>query len=213
MKPLGWFTALLLAAGALSAVAAGEGVPPGDTTIARAVQRLVLPDGRALPEAVNWLGQAFPGQIVLALVVALLLLRRGHRGEALLVAATLPLRLLNGALKALFDSPRPTADVVKVIERADGLGFPSGHASGAVLFYGAPIVVAPRLLRSPTACRVFRLVCGTMILLAGLSRVAVGAHWPSDVLGGFLWGGVLLTALLLTFDRSTGRQHPGRQSA
>ena len=207
-----WIAPLLLAAVALSLVAAGDGTVPGDVAVAQAVQRAMLPTGRGLAEAVNWLGQAFPGQIVLALVFALLLLRAGHRAEALRVAMTWPLRLLNGALKALVDSPRPTGDVVEVLERADGLGFPSGHASGAVLFYGALIAVAPCLVRSPTACRLFRLACAAMIVLVGLSRVTVGAHWPSDVLGGFLWGGVLL-ALLLAIYRVALERRRERSSA
>ncbi len=199
MTSLHWLAPLLLAAVGLSLVAAGDCAVPCDVAAAQAVQRAMLPGGRGLAQAVNWLGQAFPGQIVLVLLFALLLLRSGHRAEALLVAATLPLRLLNGALKALVGSPRPTADAVEVLERANGLGFPSGHASGAVLFYGALIAVAPCLFRSPTACWVFRLACAAMIVLVGLSRVAVGAHWPSDVGGGYLWGGVLLALLLTTY--------------
>ena len=200
MTSLRWLAPLLLAAVGLSLVAAGDGVVPGDVAVAQAVQRAMLPAGRGLVEAVNWIGEAYSGRIVLLLVFALILMRYRHRAEALLVAATLPLRLLNGALKALVGSPRPTGDVVEVLERADGLGFPSGHASGAVLFYGALIAVAPCLFRSPTVCWVFRLACAAMIVLVGVSRVAVGAHWPSDVLGGYLWGGLLL-ALLLTIYR------------
>ena len=198
--------ALLGAVAALSAVAAGDGILPGDVPLARAIQRAIMPEGRGLVEAVNWLGQAFPGTAALTLVAAALLLRRSRPAAALLVAATLPLRLVNPGLKAIFDSPRPTEGIVHVTERAEGLGYPSGHALGAVLFYGALIAVAPCLVGSPRARRLLRVVCLLLILATGVSRVASGAHWPSDVLGGYLWGGVLLAALL-AFQRIARGPH------
>ena len=90
-------------------------------------------------------------------------------------------------------------------ERAEGLGYPSGHALGAVLFYGALIAVAQCFVGSPRARRLLRVVCLLLILATGVSRVASGAHWPSDVLGGYLWGGVLLAALLACERIARGR--------
>lgn len=186
---------LLLAAVALSLAAAGDGVLPGDVAVARAVQRVVLPWGADLVRALTWLGRAFPGTLALTVLVVAVLLRKRRTGAAVLVAATLPLRLVNPVLKALIDSPRPTASAVQLRERAEGLGFPSGHASGALLFFGAVIVVAPLLVANRRACQLLRLGAGLMILATGVARVASGAHWPSDVLGGVLWGGLLLSLL------------------
>ena len=199
---------LLAPALVLSALAAGDGVLAGDEAVARAIQRLVLPEGRSLVEAINWLGQAWPGAVTLTLFVAGLLAARRCYAEALVVAATLPLRLVNPLLKGLVDSPRPTEDLVRVIERANGAGFPSGHATGAMLFYGAVIAVAPSLIRSPRWTLGLRLVAALMILAVGVSRVAVGAHWPSDVLGGYLWGGVLLAILLGVSRTIRGTKRP-----
>ena len=190
---------LVLAAVLLSAFAAGNGVLPGDIAIARAVQAAVLPGGLGVVQAINWLGSAMPGALVVTLAVAGLLLYRTHRLEAGVIAATLPLRLANGALKDLFASARPDAGAVRVIEQAHGQGYPSGHASGAVLLYGATVVLAPCLTRHPSRRRLIRVGAVLMIAAAGVSRVAVGAHWPSDVLGGYLWGGVLLGLLLLLY--------------
>ena len=198
--------ALLGAVAALSVAAAGDGVLPGDVAVARVIQGAAMPDGRRLVAAVNWLGQAFPGTAALTLVAVSLLVRARRPAAALLVAATLPVRLVNPGLKALFDSPRPTEEVVRVTERAAGLGYPSGHALGAVLFYGALIAVAPCLVQSPRARRLLRLTCLLLILATGLSRVASGAHWPTDVLGGYLWGGVLLAALLAVERIARGRR-------
>ena len=209
MTPRRLLPLLLLApAVALSVLAAGDGVLPGDAGVARAVQWAVLPEGRGVVEALNWLGQAWPGAVVLTLAVAAVLAGRRCATEAIVVAATLPLRLLNPLLKDLVDSPRPTADLVQVIERADGGGFPSGHASSAILFYGALFAVAPALTTSAWLRRLLRIAAVAMILAAGVARVAVGAHWPTDVLGGYLWGGVLLTLLLSAYRLARRRAAP-----
>ncbi len=207
MKSSPWLlpSLLLVPAVALSVLAAGDGVLPGDVGAARAIQRLVLPEGRRLAEAINWIGQAWPGAVVLTLVAAAILAVRRCATEAVVVAATLPLRLLNPLLKYLVDSPRPTADLVQILERADGSGFPSGHASSAILFYGALFAVAPKLSASAWLRRSVRAVAIAMILAASVARVAVGAHWPTDVLGGYLWGGFVL-ALLLTAYRLARRR-------
>lgn len=189
-------TLLLVAAVLLSVSAAGDGVLPGDAEVARVVQEALLPWARGLAEAVNGLGRAWPGAVLVTLPVAAVLTWRRCFPEAAVVAATLPLRGINPLLKAAIDSPRPTGDLVRVLERADGLGFPSGHAAGAMLLYGAVIAVAPALTPARRGVAAIRAAAALMILLAGLSRIAVGAHWPSDVLGGYLWGGVLLAALL-----------------
>ena len=204
---------LLVLAAAFSLVAAGGGVLPGDVAVARAVQRAVLPEGRSLVEGINWLGQAWPGAVALTLFVAALLALRRCYAEALVVAATLPLRLVNPLLKGLVDSPRPTEELVRVIERANGSGFPSGHAAGAVLLYGAVIAVAPRLVSSRRWCLLLRVGAALMILAVGVSRVAVGAHWPSDVLGGYLWGGVLLALLLTVYCLARPRTPTAPSSA
>jgi undecaprenyl-diphosphatase len=196
MTPPRWLWPVLATAVLLSAAAAGEGVLPGDVAVTRAVQDAIPPGLGWLVDAVNWLGRAVPGALGSTLLVALLLLRRGHRVAAGFVALTLPLRLVNPALKALVDSPRPEGTLIAVSERAAGLGFPSGHATGAMLLYGAVILVVPFLTASPYLRAAMRLVAATMILVAGLCRIEVGAHWPSDVVGGYLWGGVLLVVLV-----------------
>ena len=200
---------LLVAAVLLSVSAAGNGLLPGDVAAALSVQDALLPRGRGLVEGVNELGRAWPGAIVVTLLVAGVLAWRRCFAEALVVAATLPLRAVNPALKALVDSPRPTGDLVPVLERAEGSGFPSGHATGAVLLYGAVFAVAPALTGSAGAVRLIQIAAASMIVLAGAARVAVGAHWPTDVLGGYLWGGVLLGALLAVARQARRRRGPG----
>ncbi|SFK23474.1 undecaprenyl-diphosphatase [Halobacillus dabanensis] len=94
-------------------------------------------------------------------------------------------------LKVTFGRERP-----EILAEYDGTGFsfPSGHTTGSVVFYGFLIYV---IVVSPLK-KAWKLlinsVLGLLILLVGLSRVYLGVHFLSDVLGGFLFG---LTWLLI----------------
>jgi undecaprenyl-diphosphatase len=132
-------------------------------------------------------------------VIALLLLRRPDLA-AIAGLATIT-RMLNGRIKHLLDSPRPTGEYVRVTEIADGLGFPSGHAMGSTLWYGAIIVIAARLIDARRPRLLVQGAALAIIIATGFGRMYTGAHWPSDVLGGYLWGVILLTAVIAITDR------------
>ncbi len=140
---------------------------------------------------------------ITAIVLALLVYRRWF--YALMFASTLVPVVVNMALKEIVDRPRP--DMTIVISPPTSPGFPSGHAEhAAVLFlllaFLAGELVGPRWLRWT-----LRVVLLLAILAVGASRVYLGVHWPSDVLGGYLLGALWVSAALwsrkwLTFGRS-----------
>jgi undecaprenyl-diphosphatase len=201
---LAGFGVLLAAALVLSLAAAGDGVLPADVTVARFVQRAPQPPARWIADFGNWIGSArFSTFATLAVTVGLLYLRRPW--ELLVIALATTARALNGPLKDLFDSPRPTSDLVRVTEHAEGLGFPSGHSMGSMLFYGAIAVVAFRMFSSRRTRLSVLVTCLIVILLVGFGRIYVGAHWPSDVLGGYLWGALALSAIVWLVDVAHAR--------
>lgn len=103
-------------------------------------------------------------------------------------------------LKEFVQSPRPLAEFgVRVDRLRDSYGFPSGHVYTDILIYGLLAVMAPAYV-SPRLVPVVRVLCLAVILLAGPARIVVGAHWPSDTLGGYLWGGAAL-CLAVWFGR------------
>jgi undecaprenyl-diphosphatase len=191
--------ALLLAAIVLTFVAAGEGIVPGDIAIARAIQQPPSPQLDAAARVVSAIGDEFPAMALMALGGVALLLLRGRRNLALFLALAAALRGLGPLLKVLINSPRPTLEAVVVVAQAEGLGFPSGHALGAALFYGAIAIIVPQVVKNRPLARVLQTIAVIAMLLIAWSRVRLGVHWPSDVAGGLLFGLGLVCLLQAAF--------------
>ncbi|SCL62247.1 undecaprenyl-diphosphatase [Micromonospora citrea] len=142
-----------------------------------------------------------------ALLLVVWLVRRGARQLAVWVAVTMAVGgLLSPLLKLLFGRQRP--DLPDPVAQAPGLAFPSGHALNAALAAGVLLVVfLPHA--GPVARRVVPAAALLLALVTGFSRVALGVHWTSDVLAGWLLGVAVVaaTAAALTVWRAAP---PGR---
>ena len=132
---------------------------------------------------------------VLCAVGTLVLLARRQRGLALAwVLAIAGNGLLNQSLKTLIGRVRPLNPEGALLTQ--GLSFPSGHSSGAVVAYGMMAYLAMRLL--PKAWRLPALMAAlTLALTVGISRVVLRVHFASDVAAGFASGSAWL-ALCIT---------------
>ncbi len=129
----------------------------------------------------------------------------GQRAQAMLLAAwTLGGALLVSAFKTYFFRARPDLQFAELA--VSGLSFPSGHASMSVIVF-LPI----GLLIAGTCHRLAerRYILATAVLLSvlvGLSRVALGVHWATDVLGGWVFG-LAWAMLWLQLARRMGGGH------
>ncbi len=142
----------------------------------------------------------------LAGVAALVLLaRRAYRSATYLTFTVALGGLANTLTKAAVSRARPV--LPEPITSAHGTSFPSGHAMGAMIAYGAMLLVLlPYLGRRGR--RIARVLAAALIAGVGVSRVVLGVHYPSDVVGGWLLGfGWLVTsaALFNLWRREAGR--------
>jgi undecaprenyl-diphosphatase len=81
---------------------------------------------------------------------------------------------------------------VRMLRHMGGYSFPSGHVVTYVAFFGFAAHLAGIDVHSPTLSWLIILPCAGMIALVGPSRIYLGAHWASDVLGAYLLGGLWL---------------------
>lgn len=110
--------------------------------------------------------------------------------------ALIPATLLIGAiLKLLFERARPMTEYALNM-RLQTFSFPSGHSSGSMITYGLLAYAAYMKLPEPWSYVVWGMLA-LVPLLVGLSRVYLGAHFPSDVFAGWLLGAVMLSTIVL----------------
>jgi undecaprenyl-diphosphatase len=145
-------------------------------------------------------------QVVVAGLVAGMawLLISGWRLEAVaLLVSVVGDQVIVSGLKRVFDRARP--DQLLALLPATGPSFPSGHTFAAVAFYGALALLAARFV----SIRGLRWGWGAatliFVLVVGLSRIYLGAHWPSDVLGSWLLGSAWVSLVALMLDRFRSR--------
>lgn len=187
--------AFLLVAILLGLQAKNAGPLPGDLEFSRAVQ-LALPFTDGVGQFWKVLGGIIYYSPYLALAVSLGL--RKWDWALLLIGACVPVALFGESqLKPLFNRPRPTEELVAVFQVAKGLSFPSGAALNAMAVYGTTIYLARLAEKSGSViARPVMAVSVTLLLLGGLGRVHVGAHWATDIFGGWLFSSCWLALLM-----------------
>ena len=182
-----------------------------DRAVAHWLQSWRTPGLDALMYAVSYVGYGVI-PYALAALTFLVFLARQHRSEAFgLLLSTAGSGLLNRTIKMLIARPRPAAPDVNVFRLHAGQSFPSGHVTFYVCYFGFLFFVAYALLPKRTLARRAALTFNVlMIALVGLSRVYLGAHWPSDTIGAYFLGGLWLGFSLYMYRRWKDRAtfHP-----
>jgi membrane-associated phospholipid phosphatase len=179
MRAKAGYAAFLLATGVVVALAVAVlavGVLPGDVW---ARDMLLAHASPAVICAMRWIRHAGHARVLVPGTLLLIALSpRVRRWWWVWVALIVLAAISEWALKPVVGRVRPGSTAA--------LGFPSGHAAAAAAYFGAVIYAATDL--PPAARGVVRVAAAIMIVLVGLARILLNAHWPSDVLGGFAVG-------------------------
>ncbi len=184
--------ALVASGSGLAFAARGAGPLPGDLALSRSIQQ-PAPDGFAgflLVYASDLVWLLSPLVVLVALVV-----RRWSAALFISLAGSTGV-LVGEGIKPLAARPRPTADLVRVQETPESYGFPSSTAFFAVVFLGTVGYLVWRAQPRPPVAIATVGILLVLLFSSGLSRVYVGAHWATDVLGGWLLGGAWLLVLV-----------------
>ena len=186
--------AVLLATAAVFVLAWVFPVWPGDEAVLVAMQGW---ESRPLTAAVGLLTYLgwYPVAAAMSLAAVAALLWRRRVSDALLLTVAVSLGALTHPLKALIGRPRPDFAIVESAPHT--MGFPSGHAAFAMLLGGTLIYLTWQNVPDRRLRWALSGALALLILAVGLSRVYLGVHWPSDVLGGYLFGASVLVTLVL----------------
>lgn len=151
----------------------------------------------------DWLWDPWTMRALIAVAV-ILLWRRGARLLAAWVAVTtLVSSLLQQGVKAAVGRERPRWP--DPVDSAHYAAFPSGHAMTALVSCGLLLWLLHRSGARPGVRRAALAAAGFSVLGVGLTRLHLGVHWPSDVVGGWLLGAALTAFATAGYDRYTSR--------
>ncbi len=204
---LAFYLWLLLGAILISFIARYTQFFPGDKIITRNLQKHHNPWIRRFLLGISEIG--FPKIMApLTFGTAGIFWMLRFRLEAIFILLTSSSGILNQIVKRLIKRPRPTQELVTVARVINEPSFPSGHVMHYINFYGLLNYLLVTNWRSGRLRNILIAICTALIFLIGPSRVYLGAHWPSDVMAGYIYGGLLFGGLMTLYLRIKAWIHP-----
>lgn len=134
--------------------------------------------------------------IVLMCIISILLtLIKKDKSYLLIILVTLASSVVNLIIKNIIRRDRP--DKINWLITESNFSFPSGHSMMATVFYGFLTYLLYRSNLNKNVKIIILIMMLFLILLIGISRIYLGVHYTSDVIGGFLWGSTLLILIIV----------------
>jgi membrane-associated phospholipid phosphatase len=180
---------------------------PGDKTITRNLQSYRNPWLRRFMTGISEIGFPKIGA-PLTFGIAGIFWALRFRLEAIFVLLASSSNILNWIVKRLIKRPRPTSELVTVARVINEPSFPSGHVMHYVNFFGLLNYLLATNWRSGRLRNILLTISTALIVLIGPSRVYLGAHWPSDVMAGYVYGGLWFGGLMTAYLRVKSWIHP-----
>lgn len=167
-----------------------------DLQITHSIQLITFPSFAWLMTVISWAGFAPQTIIITALIIFTIYLLGLHWEAVMAIVAALFSTATNLLVKDLVQRPRPGAGMVNVLDTLNSYSFPSGHVMYYIGFLGFIGFLVFSLLKPSLKRSILLTLIGFPIVMIGVSRIYLGQHWASDVLGAYLLGSLTLVAII-----------------
>ena len=181
-----------------------ESIAPFDTAVIGFVQGLEIMWLTTFMKFISWIGSGyFVAPIAVIGFVVLFFVLHNRPQAFLFIVVIAGSVIFNSLLKKYFKRERP--EIHRIIEE-NGLSFPSGHSMMAIALYAIFVFIAWHYIKTLGGRAVLLLLSAFMIIIIGTSRIYLGVHYPSDVIGGFavsaLWVTIAVTVYSYFLNKS-----------
>jgi undecaprenyl-diphosphatase len=194
----------LLAFGLVAVLMRADRIVDFDHSVIGAVQSLESPLLTRVMEFFTVVGSTQAVVVLCLLIIFFLYKVLHHRKELILfIAVVAGSPLLNLLLKEIFQRARP--DLHRLIE-ISGYSFPSGHAMNSFTVYGILTFLLWRHIFNKAGRSLLLLFSAFVVFMIGISRIYLGVHYPSDVIGGYFASGFWLATTIWFFQWYMERQ-------
>ena len=175
---------------------------PGDLAVSTRVQSLGSDWLDVVIEAIAAAGTSIGALTAVGIALLATFALRGPRPAGYLLAVATVGVIVRTVLKTAIARPRPTEELVRVMDIRDSYSFPSGHVMFYVVLLGSLyFLLSPGL--SGKMMRLVQTIIAVALALIGISRVYLGVHWLSDVLAGYIFGTALVAVAAWVWRRWT----------
>lgn len=169
-----------------------------DKTIISTVQGWEAPWLTVIMKTFTWVGSAYVVAPVTLIGFIVLAYKLDRRPQAYLLGVVIVgTVVLNTLLKIYFQRERP--EIHRILD-ANGFSFPSGHTMMAFSLYAILGYIIWRNVKTTTGSFIIILVSSLMTILIGGSRIYLGVHFPSDIVGGLLASGLWVTIAVMVYS-------------
>lgn len=176
----------------------GENIEHFDQTVTDYVTSFRTPALNSFFQFVTDLGD-FYAYLIATIIVGLFFFYKLNNKKFILqlIGVVILSFLVNLALKEFFDRARPTLEHMVVVKT---LSYPSGHAMSAMAYYGFLIYLVFHIKMGSVLRGFLTVLLSLLIFFIGLSRIYLGVHYPSDVVGGFIGGLIWIAFCVVLFN-------------
>lgn len=161
-----------------------------DETIYNLIMRMYCTPVTGIMMFISYLGSAIT---FITLAIGFIFLIKKKKDSRMLILNLGLVFILNRILKYIIRRPRPP--VVRIMT-ATGYSFPSGHSMVSIGFYGLLIYYIYKNVENKKLKNTLIAILSLLILLIGISRIYLGLHYATDVIGGYIIGGIYLVLFI-----------------